>query len=101
MRRAPPGIYALAHDARDGAIDRSKGVAVLMYATSGISASFSIGEQVVGIPMIERSRGHYIGLYRPFEEDGFSAEPLVVTVEDSLGRTVMRQVGKERVSLVQ
>ncbi len=86
----PPGIYAAGHDSLDGHVrpagkisnSTSQRLVVLMYGNSKKEASFSIGNTIRNIPMIEKSPGHYVGEYIPLESDTFSNEAVTVTLHD-------------------
>lgn len=95
----PPGIYASAHDAPTGTLEPGKPLTVVMIASGGQSASFSIGSAVENIPMTELDRGHYIGEFYPLPTDHFEAAPVYVYLTDRFGRSTRQRIGLSPVSL--
>jgi len=95
----PPAIFAVSHDAVDGAVSRIKPLLVVAYASKDLQASFSIGTYLRKLPMIEHSPGHYIGEYWPLEEEKFENQTLFVNVKDTKGRETRLEVDSGPVSL--
>lgn len=96
----PPAIYATSHDGAGGTLTRTKPLVLLMYASAGARASFSIGNAVRSIPMEEHSPGHYYGEYHPLPSDHFSQQEVSFFVEDGHGRVTSRVASREPVSLL-
>ena len=70
-----------------------------MLGSGGSIATFSIGNQIENIPMVETTEGHYIGEYYPLPTDLFQSEPVTVRLVDSVGRETSQKVGKGSVTL--
>lgn len=98
LETAPPAILASAHDSASGMISTSGKLTVVSLGTPGHTASFAIGNVVEGIPLIERSPGHYIGEYVPVASDSFSQQPVTVSLKDAAGRTTTHTLSKIKVS---
>ena len=95
----PPAIFAVSHDAVNGEVSRKKPLLVVAYASKDAQASFSIGNYLRRLPMIEHSPGHYIGEYWPLEEEKFEKQTLYVNVKDTKGRETRLEVDSGPVSL--
>jgi hypothetical protein len=97
LNSPPPAILAASHDAQeDGNIKQS--IVVLALGSYQMEASFSIGNFIRNIPMIEKDPGHYYGEYVPLPSDKFSNLPLVVTLIDQAGRKTAQRVGESSLS---
>ncbi|NDC37668.1 MAG: hypothetical protein EBZ48_06400, partial [Proteobacteria bacterium] len=88
----PPSIYAAAHTGASSEAIRSRGLSVMMIGSRKRSASFSIGQVIVNVPMAERAPGQYIGEFIPLPSDHFENEPVVVTLLDEFGRATTQTV---------
>ena len=98
LSSAPPVIIASAHDSQSGSINRGGKLTVLSLGTPGHKASFAIGAVVEGIPLIERSPGHYIGEYVPVASETFVEQPVTISLQDAAGRTTKHTLSKVKVS---
>ncbi len=104
-RRSPmlesitPSIFASSHDARTGKISLKDHLTVLVYGTSKKTATFSLGDKVLNIPMWEKETGHYIGEYYPIESDEIQDEPVIVRLADDYGRKAEQKIGMGNVTL--
>ncbi|MCC6952942.1 MAG: DUF799 family lipoprotein [Deltaproteobacteria bacterium] len=99
LETAPPTIFAVSHDAQSPVVSRGQPLIVVMLATPGISASFSIGNAIENVPMAERSPGHYYGEFVPLPTDRFENLPVKLTAIDKYGRTAVSTVAKPALSL--
>ena len=97
----PPSILASSHDNASGKITGKAHLTVLMLATPKKVASFSIGDRVENLPMLEKEEGHYIGEYYPLPSDRFPAEHISVSLVDQYGRETVQTVGMPPVSVNQ
>ena len=88
----PPSIYAAAHNGAHGPVSSSHPLMVVLFGSEGQQGSFSIGSRVSGVPMIERSRGHYYGEWVPLPDLSVQDEPVSVTLEDRFGRTAQQEI---------
>jgi hypothetical protein len=82
----PPAIFAVSHDAMGGAVRAGSPLLVVAFGAESMTASFSLGDAVRGVPMLEQSPGHYLGEYWPLPGEEFSAQPVVVSLRDATGR---------------
>ncbi len=96
---APPAILASSHDSVTGVISPDRPLTVLMFGTPEQSASFSIGNKVENIPMIEKSSGHYLGEYYPVPNESFEKETVTVQLRDSYGRLTEQRIGLSPVTV--
>lgn len=94
-----PAIFAATHNGREGKIDPHGSLVVLMTGSEAKSGSFSIGNFVENIPMIEVDAMHYMGEYFPLDTDTFSTLPVTVQLMDKYGRTTTQNVDLGPVSL--
>lgn len=99
LESAPPAVLASAHDAYGGSVARTGKLTVLALATPNQVASFSIGNVIENVPMVERAPGHYYGLYYPLSTDTFQNLPVAVSVRDEYGRSTVQKIGNGTVSL--
>lgn len=99
LEQAPPAIFAASHDAAEGSLARSKGLTVLLLGNADQTATFSIGDVIQNVPMVEKDGGHYIGEYIPLDSDAFNGQAVFVHLTDQYGRTTLRQVGEQKVNL--
>lgn len=99
LNSSPPSLYGSAHDARSGRISPQSPLMVVLYGTNEQTASFSIGDVIRDIPMIERTPGHYSGEYYPLASDSFTAQTVRVSLTDQYGRKTVQEVGPGPVSL--
>lgn len=99
LKSSPPSIYASAHDAGDGSLQRGKHLTVLMVGSPKREASFSIGSAIENVPMAEHESGHYIGEYHPLSSDRFENVPIYVTLTDQFGRSTRQKLGRSSVTL--
>ena len=101
LNTPPPAIFASSHDANGPLLDRNSPLTVVMLGSGGSIATFSIGNQIENIPMVETTEGHYIGEYYPLSTDLFQSEPVTVRLVDSVGRETSQKVGKGSVTLTE
>jgi hypothetical protein len=94
-----PGIYAAAHNSHDGLVSRKDGLVILMIGSADKKASFSIGQQISHVPMIEKYRGHYMGIYFPLDSDNFDGKDVLVSLVDKFGRETTAAIGSRKVQL--
>ena len=99
LESPPPSIFASSHDVTDGQIDLGEPLLVVVYGSSNMSASFSIGNLVENIPMIETSDGHYFGEYYPLEIDSFQSQSVRVRLTDQYGRSTEQSIARQPISL--
>lgn len=99
LQTAPPAILAAAHDARSGVLNRKSRLTVVALGSPKQMASFSIGKEIIDVPMIERMPGHYIGEYVPLSTDQFSSQKVTVSLKDTFGRVTHQPLGRSEVSL--
>ena len=98
LKTAPPAIIASGHDATTGSIQRGGKLVVIAFGSPGQVATFSVGNVVTGVPMLERVHGHYIGEFIPLSSDSFSDQYVVVSFKDEFGRTTSQKLTKSAVS---
>jgi hypothetical protein len=98
LKTAPPAIIASGHDARGGIIGSKDKVVVIAFGSPGQSATFSVGNVALNIPMLERAPGHYIGEYVPLPEDSLSSQYVVVSLKDEFGRSTSQKLAKTPIS---
>lgn len=99
LNSAPPAIFASAHDSSSGTLERENPLTVVALGSSKNYASFSIGNIIENIPMVEKDAGHYIGKYFPLSSDRFSEQPIYVLLTDDFGRTTKHEVGSGHLTL--
>ena len=99
LESSAPSIYASAHDAPGGVIKKTEPLTVLMFGSSKDTATFSIGNTIENIPMVEKDSGHYIGKYFPLPKDNFSNQNVYVALTDNFGRTTKQKIGTAAISL--
>lgn len=99
LESAPPAVLASAHDAFSGTVPGNSRLTVVALGTPRQVVSFSIGSSIEGVPMVERTPGHYYGLYYPLATDQFSKQPVTVTIRDQYGRSTMQTIGSGVVTL--
>lgn len=99
LNSPPPALFASAHDADNGQIRRSRALTVVALGSPGGQASFSIGQAILDVPMVEKDRGHYIGEYYPLKSDAFNEQPVYTYLTDQFGRVTKQKVGRVQVSL--
>ena len=97
---APPAVYAAAHDAKSGVLERGETLSIVMFGTENMAASFSIGKAVKKVPMEEVSPGNYFGEYFPLETDRFKDQTLKVSVVDDFGRKTELDVFDPKITLL-
>ncbi len=99
LNSAPPAIYAAAHDAESGQINRQRGLNVLVFGSPKLQASFSIGNAIQNLPLVEQSAGHYYGVFYPLPSDRITNLPVKVQLSDNFGRASALEVKNGPVSL--
>lgn len=99
LQSAPPFIIASGHDAHSGAVARTEKLTVLMFGSPGQTATFSVGNVALNVPMLERAPGHYVGEYVPLPSDSFSQQYVVVSLKDDFGRSTSQRLAKTPVSV--
>jgi len=95
VKSVPPAIGAVAHSAVFGEIKSGESLIVMAIGSSGKKGSFSLGDKVVNIPMVETNDRHYVGEYIPLPSDKFEDLPIVVSLTDSFGRKASLQAKPE------
>jgi hypothetical protein len=91
LKTPPPVILASAHNAPSGVIKAGQRLIVVAYGSPGNKASFGVGDIAKGVPLVERSGGHYVGEFIPLAEDSFQNAVVSVELSDQAGRkTSMR-----------
>lgn len=98
-KTAPPSIFASAHDATNGQLLHAESLTVVMTGTPGNVASFSVGDVIQHVPMVERDSGHYIGEYFPLSTDTFLDQDVYIYLSDSFGRITKQKIGSQQISL--
>lgn len=93
LASAPPAILASSHDSASGTISRDRPLTVLLFGTPEQVASFSIGNKVENVPMVEKSEGHYLGEYYPLPNESFERETVTVQLRDTFGRVTEQRIG--------
>jgi len=93
-----PIIAASSHSSPSGVITHGGKLTVISFGTPGHIATFSIGTVVNGMPLAERSPGHYVGEYVPSPGDSFDNQTVVVTLRDEAGRFTQHTLDKIKVS---
>ncbi len=99
LESAPPMVLAASHSAKDGYFSKNEPLVVVMYGSDAQTASFAIGDKIIGIPMIERVPGHYYGEYVMLQGDIVRNEDVNITLTDSFGRSTTQTVPKGKVTL--
>lgn len=99
LNSTAPAIFASAHDATKGVVSKDDSLTVLVFGSSKDIASFSIGNVIENVPMVEKDRGHYIGKYFPLPNDSFSNQNVFVALTDEFGRTTKQRIGTASISL--
>lgn len=98
LKTPPPVILASAHSARNGIIPTNGRLIVVAYGSPGNQASFNVGEIHQGVPMIERSKGHYVGEFIPFRDDTFQKAVILIELRDQAGRKTSMRLSNMPVS---
>jgi hypothetical protein len=98
LSAAPPAIVAAAHTAPGGAVAQGGRLAVIVLGSPSQTASFSVGNRIVDIPLVERSPGHYVGEYIPLPTDRFQNQQVSVSLQDEAGRTTRQPIAGNGVS---
>lgn len=99
LHSSPPAIFASAHDAENGLISKNSTLTVVALGSTKNFASFSIGNTIENLPMVEKDSGHYIGKYVPLESDKFKDQSVYISLSDQFGRTTRQKLGTGTVSL--
>lgn len=86
LKVAPPAVVAAALYPQNGAIPRDGKLTVIILGSPAQTATFSIGNTITDIPLVERSAGHYVGEYIPLPSDRFEQQPVSVSLQDEEGR---------------
>ena len=97
LKTAPPYIIESAHSAPKGVLVNGKLVVAVM-GTPEMTGSFSIGNAIRDVPLVERSPGHYIGEYLPVSGDNFQSQIVTVSLQDEAGRKTNQPLSKIAVS---
>lgn len=95
---APPAIVAAAHTAPGGTIPPNGRLTIIVLGSPSQTASFSIGNRIIDMPLVERSPGHYVGEYIPLPTDRFQNQPVSVSLQDEAGRTTRQPLAGQGVS---
>lgn len=93
-----PVIIAAAHSAPSGVLPPRGRLLIAVYGTAGLRGSFDIGTFVQGVPLAERSAGHYVGEFIPLESDSFSDAIVSITLRDQFGRATTHHVTRKPIS---
>lgn len=99
LNSSPPAIYASAHDAPGGKLKKGQPLTVVAFGSANDAASFSIGNIIENIPMVEKEKGHYIGKYFPLPNESFEDQDVYVALTDEFGRTTRQKLGTSKVAL--
>jgi hypothetical protein len=99
LQSSAPAIYASAHDFPSGRMSAKDSLTVLLFGSASDAASFSIGNVIENIPMVEKDKGHYIGKYFPLPSDSFSNQNIYVALTDNFGRTTKQKIGTASITL--
>lgn len=99
LKTAPPAIIASGHDARSGSVSKNGKLTVVAFGSPSQSATFSVGNVALNVPMLERAPGHYIGEYFPLATDSFSRQYVVVALKDEYGRSTSQRIAKTPLSV--
>lgn len=94
-----PIIIAASHSARSGTLPAKGRLIVVVYGSPGMAGSFDIGQAIQGVPLVERSKGHYIGEFIPLASDSFSQATVSTSLRDQVGRVTTHQLTRKPVSL--
>ncbi len=97
-KTAAPVIFGASQDASVFHAGNSQPLLVLMIGTPGKQASFSIGNQITDIPMVELDRGHYRGEYFPLPGELLQTKKIVVQLRDQFGRKSSRMLHPNNIS---
>jgi hypothetical protein len=97
LKTAPPYIIESAHSAPKGLLVNGKLVVAVM-GSPEMTGSFSIGNAIRDVPLVERSSGHYIGEYLPVSGDTFQTQIVTVSLQDEAGRKTSQSLSKIAVS---
>lgn len=100
LESSPPSIYASSTDAQGTTLKSTETLIVLAFGSEHDQATFSIGNTVTDIPMIERTPGHYFGAYVPLDSDSFSSASITVSLKDSFGRSTIQKISKKPLTLL-
>ncbi len=100
LESAPPAIFSSAHDGVGTAIPHSGHLTVVMIGSERLTASFSIGNSIRSLPMVEREPGAYIGEYHPLPTDTFADAPVIVELTDRVGRKTTQRIGGDPLTLI-
>lgn len=93
-----PVILASAHSAPQGQIPAGGRLVVVVYGTAGHTGSFSVGSTIQGVPLVERTKGHYVGEFIPLPSDSFSKALVIVSLRDTAGRVTEQRLNLRPVS---
>jgi hypothetical protein len=94
-----PIVIAASHSARAGGVIQNNGrLIVVVYGSPGMLGSFDIGSEAQGIPLVERSKGHYVGEFVPLNGESFSNQVVSTSLRDKAGRVTTTQLTKRPVS---
>ena len=99
LESSPPSIFASSTDAQSETLKRTDTLIVVAFASEHNQATFSIGNAITDIPMIERTPGHYFGEYIPLETDSFSGATVSISLKDSFGRSTIQKISKSPLTL--
>lgn len=94
-----PVIIAASHSARSGQISKNSRLTVVVYGSPGMTANFDIGQTIQGVPLVERSTGHYIGELIPLSSDTFTDQIVTISLRDQAGRVTTHRLTRKPVSL--
>jgi hypothetical protein len=98
VKSSAPAIFASGDDANSGVISPKQPLTVLAYATDHKIATFSIGNVIENVPMVEKDDGHYIGEFTPLPTDRFKNQYVTVRLVDQFGRMTSQKLGRSTLS---
>lgn len=99
LETAPPSIYASSHDSQSGRLSPSAPLIVVAFGSPAAQASFSIGDKILDLPMLETLPGHYYGEYLPLAGESFAPQSVLVKLSDEYGRSSIQEVAIRKVGL--
>lgn len=89
-----PVILASAINRRDGQIPKGERLVVVVYGTAGHTGSFSVGQAITGVPLVERSKGHYVGEFIPLPTDSLGQSVVTISLRDQAGRVTTQSLDR-------
>lgn len=93
-----PVIIAASHSGRSGTISPKGRLLVVVYGSPGMTGSFDIGQAIQGVPLTERTKGHYVGEFIPLPTDSFTNAIVSTSLRDMAGRTTTHRLTRKPIS---